>query len=143
MRGFLLLCTSYLTQILSLLCVCLIVVPLLFPLLGLLCGMTFLSTFFSSYLGRKLEKEASYSRGLKNKLLTGLHKGNQRAKRMSLAAVALSFFLYGILRVHTSVCYINSLDKGLEPTREQFRKFLGPKQEKFLKVEKEPRAIQK
>ena len=129
MRVSLLLFTSYLTQLLSLLCICLVVVPLLFPFLGLLCGMTILSSFFSSYLGKKLEAELSYSSGLKNRLLAKLHRGNQRAKKISLAALAASFFLYGILRLHSSACYVNSLDRELEPTRDEFRKILDPKTE--------------
>ena len=138
MRGFLLLSTSYLTQMLSLLCVCLIVVPLLFPLLATLCGITIATTFFSSYLSKKLRaKSPAYSH--RNELLEKTERGNQRAKRLSLSALGISFFLYGILRIHTSVCYVNSLDRELDPTREQFRKMLRPETEDSSeKKEKEP-----
>ena len=62
-----------------------------------------------------------------SKALQKMRTGNRRAKRLSLIALGISFFLYGILRIHISVCYVNSLDKELEPTREEFRKMLKPK----------------
>ncbi len=121
----LLLFISYFLRFLSLLCVCLIAVPLLFPLTALITVIIISLSFGLGYQAKQLQKK--FTKQEKKRVTKLIHKSRRvcvHASRLSTIALITSFLFYAILRLHITVCYLGSLDKELNPVKEDFRRVL-------------------
>ena len=112
--------TAHVLQALAIFALCLALIPILYPivlaiaLLVLLCGAAVLY-FYPT--GRTGEETLGAWIGRHGPL-----RRAYRSMRVALAAAALVLVLFGFLRWHSYSCYVNELDRELEPFREAFRR---------------------
>ncbi|MCB1325249.1 MAG: hypothetical protein H7A21_07225 [Spirochaetales bacterium] len=118
--------TAHVLQVLAIFALCLALIPILYPIVLALALLVLFSGAAVMYFyptARTGEETLGTWIGRHGPL-----RRSYRSMRVAFAAAVLVLVLFGLLRWHSYSCYVNELDRELEPFREAFRRE-GPRTE--------------